>query len=845
MPIRELLEEKNKTKLLLLVLLLALAVRLWVFPVVFSSGGVTLLGADTYYHARRILATVADFPHALSFDSYINYPYGSSIGWAPLYDVTIAAAALIIGLGSPSLYTIEAAAAVVPLLLGVITVLLVFLIAEKLFDWRTALVSAGIFAITPAHVYVSFLGYADHHVAETLLSTAAYFFFIVSMKNMQKNNVSFTGGILNNSLFPALTGVVLALVIFTWNGAPIFVGLIGIYIVIQFVLDKKLGKSSDYLVITGGIAFLVSLLIITPVAVSQGAGFDFNSYLPSYFHVGFLAAFFSLCLLLGAMQMAQFKRWWYYLLLLVLIFASAFFSIGIISPQFYQTAEIGLGYLFGGGILATIQEAVPLFNTPTGGFTLYNVWLAFSLSFFIALMSFLYFIIKTIREKYPFEAVFLITWTLIVLTLTILQKRFIYLLAVNVAIFSAYFIISTLNLFLPDIKTKITKRKPKNQKTSNIVSNTGLIKGLSISALLPVLGIIVIKYMETEITPIKNFIPAKDFLLTVNIIIFSAYFIILILKLALPDNIVLKLFSSNNIKLIMGLSIIILLALHNLSVIRYMATENVAAPPPDLKESFTWLKDNSPATSYYTYPDKPAEYGVMSWWDYGNWILYLSQRPVVANNFQTGIDDAAHFLTASDEKTANEILTKRNVRFIVTDFQMFVRKFSYIAMFAGKKAEEYYEIRQFSDIGQMRNVNIEFKKFFMLSQLYVFDGNGLNNYRLIYESNTSVGGQESRDIKYVKIFEYVPGATITGKADGDVKLTLSVMTNQRRIFEYTRQATASNGSYEIKVPYATQGGKYATAPLSDYIIQTASKAKAVSVNEQDVLEGRTLQVDLI
>lgn len=760
MPIRELFVEKNKTKLLLLVLLLALAVRLWVFPVVFSNGEITLLGADTYYHARRILATAANFPHALSFDSYINYPYGSSIGWPPLYDITIAAAALMIGLGSPSLYTIEATAAVVPLLLGVLTVLVVFLIAEKLFDWRTALISAGIFSITPAHVYVSFLGYADHHVAETFLSTAAYLFFIVALKRLEKN-----GSVLKNSLFPVLAGVMLALSIFTWDGAPIFIGLIGIYIPVQFVINRKFERNSDYLLITGSIAFLVSLLIITPVAISRGRGFEIYSYLPSLFHVGFLAVFFSLCVLLGLVQKMQFKKWWHDSLLLLFIFAAGASSIEFFSPQFYQSAAYGVQYLLGGGILATIQEAVPLFNNPAGGFTLDNVWRAFTVSFFIALLMLIYFIHKTRKETYPSGAVFLIVWTFIVLALTLLQRRFIYLLSVNIAVFSAYFVTAAIKPF-SEQKQENTRKRRKGKKKNNVSSKAAII---------------------------------------------------------------------------VGLFLLFILSVPNLTVIKFMATENVAAPASDLKESFTWLKDSSPATSYYSYPDKPAEYGVMSWWDYGNWILYLSQRPVVANNFQTGIDDAAHFLTASDEKTASEVLNARKVRFIVTDAQMLKLKFKSIAMLAGKNPDDYYGT---SDDAPIRSVNAENRNFFatMLSRLHVFDGDGLSNYRLIYESGTTA--IRSPDLKYVKIFEYVPGATIAGKADGDVKLTLSVMTNQRRIFEYTRQVTASNGSYEIKVPYATQGGKYATAPLSDYIIQTASKAKAVSVNEQDVLEGRILRVDL-
>lgn len=495
--------EKNKNKLLFLILLLALIIRLWVFPAVFSNGTITLLGADTYYHARRILATVANFPSALSFDSYIDFPYGAKIGWPPLYDLLIAAIALIIGLGNPSAYTIEATAAFVPLLLGVLTVFIVFLISEKLLDWRAALISAGIFAITPAHVYVSFLGYADHHVAETLLSTSAYLFFIIALKNLQKNSTSFSNfrsSISKNSLFPALTGIALALSIFTWVGAPIFVGLIGVYILIQFVIDRKSGRSSDYLVTTGGIAFLVSLLIITPVAVSHGIGFEVYSYLPSLFHVGFLAIFFSLCVLLGAMQKMQFKKWWYHPLLLTIIFAAIASSLEILSPQFYQSAASGINYLFGGGILATIQEAVPLFNTSTGGFTLDNVWNAFTLSFFIALISFIYFIVKTVREKYPFEAVFLIVWTLIVLSLAILQKRFIYLLAVNVAIFSAYFIIAATKPFaIEQVEIITTKKKRKKQQKSNSKINKGLIIGLSLLALLGVPNISVISYMATGI----------------------------------------------------------------------------------------------------------------------------------------------------------------------------------------------------------------------------------------------------------------------------------------------------------------------------------------------------------
>lgn len=761
--------EKNKNRLLLGILILALAVRFWVYPIVFSGGNITFLGADSYYHARRILATVPNFPHALAFDSYIDFPYGAKIGWAPLYDVFIASIALIIGGGSPSSYTVEATTAIVPMLLGVITVYLVFLITGKIFNLRVALISAFIFAITPSHVYVSFLGYPDHHVAETLLSTAAYLFFLIALKKSNEIKLSFNNfrdNILRNSLYPALTGITLALSILTWNGAPIFIGLIGMYILIQFVIDRRIGRSSDSIIITGAVSFLVSLFIITPIALLTGSGFDYNSYLPSLFHVVFLAAFFFLCVLLGLMQHMQFKKWWYNPLLLIMIFFAAVFSLQIFYPEFYQSAFNGLNYLYGEGILSTIQEAVPLFKSETGLFTLDNVWRAFTLGFYLAILSLVYYIYKTAHEKYSNEAVFLIVWTLIVLALTVLQKRFIYLLAVNVAIFSGYFISIILEKSTPEPVNKKRKGKQRSQSASSPI---------------PVITILLIS----------------------------------------------------------------LLAIPNIIVINSMAT-STSAPDLDFRDSFKWLRENSPSTSYYYNPDKPPEYGIMSWWDYGNWILYIAQRPVVANNFQTGINDAAQFLTAPDEKTANEILDKRKARFVITDAQMVKLKFKSIAMLAGKDPNDYYEKKQISDKGQVRNVIVENRNFFdtMLSQLHVFDGDGFSHYRLVYESNTTA--IRSPDLKYVKIFEYVPGAILSGRAmDGDVKVTLDIMTNQRRAYTYTQTTIARNGKYEIIVPYPTSGSRYETRSSADYTVQIGNISKTAAVRETDVIEGKRLIVDLV
>lgn len=184
---------------------------------------------------------------------------------------------------------------------------------------------------------------------------------------------------------------------------------------------------------------------------------------------------------------------------------------------------------------------------------------------------------------------------------------------------------------------------------------------------------------------------------------------------------------------------------------------------------------------------------------------------------------------------------------MITDAQMLKLKFKSIAMMAGRNPNDYYGAKTPSEEAQIRSVNNENSNFFstMLSRLHVFDGNGLSRYRLVYESKTTA--IKSPDIKYVKIFEYVPGATLSGKtsADGDVKVTLNIVTNQGRTFVYTGQTKANNGRYEIKVPYSTQGSKYGIKPTSDYIIQNANISRTVSVSEEAVMGGKAIQIDLV
>ncbi|MEM4280494.1 MAG: hypothetical protein QXP28_08710 [Archaeoglobaceae archaeon] len=100
----------------------------------------------------------------------------------------------------------------------------------------------------------------------------------------------------------------------------------------------------------------------------------------------------------------------------------------------------------------------------------------------------------------------------------------------------------------------------------------------------------------------------------------------------------------------------------------------------DWKATLNWLKENAEEQNYLNAYEKPS-YSVLSWWDYGNWILYVAKKAVVCNNFQ--------FFVAESEEEAMKIIEKRGVKFVVTAEEMGIfenntkTKFHAIARIAG------------------------------------------------------------------------------------------------------------------------------------------------------------------
>ncbi len=761
------------------IILAALIIRLLSSFAVFANGKVSFIGYDSFYHMRRIIDTTSNFPNYLTFDSYLNYPFGFEIGWPPLYDQAAAFLAMMLGLGNPDLYTIEVAGAILPPLLGVLTLIPLYAVASTIFEKRTALFSAAVLAVIPVHVAVSRAGAVDHHVAEILLSTTAFAFFMLSLKHAAGIDLLLSDikrvsskTVAKPLIYAACSGIVLALSVFTWLGSPIFVGLIGLYAIVQFTLDLKENRSSQYLIISGITTYLATLILVVPVCIaSVRPGFEVSAGFLSWFHVFYVTFLLVAFVLLGALSHIVYLKdlkWWYYPASVTVLVVVGTTALSMFSSEFYHNVLSALGYLAGGGdILGTISEAQPLFHNPDGKFTLVPLWGSFTLLFLTAFAGFDFVTRKTIRENYTPETVFFIVWTVVVALLMLSQRRFMYLFSINVAILTGYFIMLFPGVSKLGIRDKATRARQKQ-------------KIWQVAAIVIVLGIILIPAVAQSV-----------------------------------------------------------------SVARYPSVV-----PSDWQESLMWLESNTPLTSYYSNPVEKPEYGVMSWWDYGNWIVYLAHRPVVANNFQAGVGDAARFFVTTDEGEANAILEKRNVRYVITDVHMVKTKFQSIAKLAGEDYLDYYTTQTRKVDSGTKTLMVENNKFkgTVLVKLHAIDGATLGNLRLVYESNTTK--TENPEVKYVKIFEFVNGAKITGFAAPNqiVYAVTNVVSNRGRAFEYYNTAIANEtGWYELTVSYSNAGAPYYTTAVTSYFVGTENSDVVVdiSIKEDDVINGREIRVDLI
>jgi len=394
-------------------------------------------GYDPWYNIRLVENTLHHFPHRIYFDPFTAYPQGTYNPFGtPLFDLSLAFFVWIIGLGNPfatlSQSMIEEIWAWYPAVLAALTIFPVYFIGKGLYNRGAGLFSAALIAILPGQFLIrSLLGFTDHHAMETLFSTIAMLFLILALKSARENGITFQsflrgdrGSLKRPIVYSILAGVFLGSYFLAWFGAPLFIMILSTYVVVQHVADHLRAKGTDYLCIIFVPVFIVSLAMIAP-ALSFG-------FLSEIHKWSLLLAIFVppvLTALSFLIRKAKIKPYMYPIIVILAI-AALHTLLWFFYPSLYSTIVEQLRQVFyPSESFRTIIEARPMEWA--------NIWSWFATTFFLAFVAIAW-IVYNIWMRWRAEEILLLVWSAIILFACFGQGRFSAYYAINVAILCGF-----------------------------------------------------------------------------------------------------------------------------------------------------------------------------------------------------------------------------------------------------------------------------------------------------------------------------------------------------------------------------------------------------------------------
>jgi dolichyl-diphosphooligosaccharide--protein glycosyltransferase len=870
---------------IILLVFMAVALALRLIPALFIKdvGFLYTYDTDGWYSLRQIEVMVHHFPQYNWFDPMTAYPTGKFIDWGPLYPFIAAVLCLITGATSQA--AIVSAAGWVSPIMATLMVLVVYYLGKTIRDWQTGIVAAGLVAVISYHYFfLSSYGLIGHHIAETFISTIFLLLYLSTIVYSRTHELDWKN--LRTFYVPILlavfAGVCWFCALLASPTVTLVLVVIGIYTLVQCILDHYTGRSSIDLLIANAIFLSVSGALLVLFGF-HATGISITQYSPGlvYVHLALLA---ETVVLFALSQVLRGKK-------IVYLFSIAILGIAGCLAVFLYPPFTGMGQqafeLFFGSLQFSVGvvETLPL--------TLPVAWDYFGLSLILTAGGFLI-LGYSIVKNHKTEWIFLLILSVVMLLVTIRYQRFDYYSTVSIVILSAICITEPFRWQEAGVRARITSLASCIVPTPPTVSGAEYVQGTSSSA--PERSGKKKKKTRSgddrNVTGMLKVVCLILVLLLTAVLVGVSIYKDLDLGLRTPD--------------------------HGLS--------------QDWIESVTWLANNTPATgvdyfgvypsSGYSYPN--GSYGVMASWDAGHWITFFGHRIPITNPFQdnlTGSTGAATYFLAQNESKADTILAGLGGRYIIVDSNLAVDTFTNLVPWASGTTDispyiSWFVLPEPGNTKILDKVHRFNNGYFQttVSRLYNFDGslitptnaeyiqykirqvpgagesagdvNGyarvisgdttvdistgtgnitlmpegatlsasnyaglysshsyepvatvpaLKHYRLVHESpdNATVTTfPESKtvtlpNIKSVKIFEYVKGAQIAG--DGIIEVP--VITNTGRTFVY-RQAS-ENGMFVV--PYPTSGSPYEVRATGPYRI--LGTARNVNVTEDDVLQG--------
>ncbi len=736
------------------------------------------------------------------------------------------------------------------------------------------------------------LGFTDHHIAEVLFSAATVAFLVYALDAAKKSGLSLEKIRNKDSAswkalaYSALAGIAFGCYMLNWPGALLIGFMLFVYFAAQSVINHMRGEPLDYILIVAALLYVIPAIMVLPYSLQ-----DMSLQLVYYSITQ--PVFLSLALIgigviyaVSTLLRKNKAEAWTFPVTLGGIGVVGLLVAYIVFPQIYGMTMLGFNVFMPQGGMLTVAEAAPtIFERGASGnfdvLTFSNLWEGFYWSIAISVVAIVMLVFRVLKNNRPAEMLFLI-WNLIMLLATISQLRFTYYFAINAALLTGYFAVAMFRAFdsekfMEGFRAKVKRMDDVGEYLGKHIGQTMIFTVLFMACLLVVI------------------FPATTW--------------------SLPPGLDPK-YSG---PIIGGM----------------VSAQSQAGPgmPYEWFSSLTWLRDNTPdpqgtvvqpgfdyngtysktfnADGTYQYP--ASAYGVMSWWDYGHIIEYVSHRIPNANPFQAGIiekngtDGSAKFFLATSESEGYRNLQEMGSKYVMIDNPMATSKFPAIQKWVDDQAYWYAQTPVNLSASYQVPIITDSSKFksSMMSRLYYDDCNGMSHFRLVYESpggyyvSTKLADMTSYQpgdpyvyftdqyfnpsenytemnylyqitispmpryqdtfvqfyydsrppVKFVKTYEVVKGATITGSAPANSTVTATLSLGiANRTFNYTQSVVANaNGLYSMIVPYSTdamKGDGYSSdvTPLSQYKITFGNYTASVAVPEKAVMKGETIQV---
>ena len=156
-----------------------------------------------------------------------------------------------------------------------------------------------------------------------------------------------------------------------------------------------------------------------------------------------------------------------------------------------------------------------------------------------------------------------------------------------------------------------------------------------------------------------------DYYFAINVAILTAYVVVVLVKHFATTKAVL-------IKTIVLLSIVIALPLVRAGY--QQATSAQGIMPIGWQETTRWLMEPSGDNEKAYKTGSKYDYGILSWRDYGYWLVGVSHMPVLCSPGNGDDKLAAQLLTSTDIQATKQKLQELSLRFVVIDEDMVTKK---------------------------------------------------------------------------------------------------------------------------------------------------------------------------